>query len=57
MAKAYGKPVGTAARLKMNKLILIARVDEEHIENAKIALKRAKDKLPVPCRIVVTKNN
>jgi len=57
MAKAYGKPVGTAARLKMNKLILIASVDEEHIESAKIALKRAKDKLPVPCRIVVTKNN
>jgi large subunit ribosomal protein L10e len=57
MASAYGKPVGTAARLKMNKLILIARVDEEHIESAKIALKRAKDKLPVPCRIVVTKNN
>jgi ribosomal protein L16/L10AE len=40
----------------MNKLILIARVDEEHIESAKIALKRAKDKFPVPCRIVVKKN-
>ncbi len=57
MKKAYGKAVGTAARLKMNKLIIIAKVDEEHIENAKIALKRAKDKFPVPCRIVVTKND
>jgi large subunit ribosomal protein L10e len=56
MKKAYGKPVGTAARLKLNKPILIARVDAENLESAKIALKRAKDKFPVPCRIVVTKN-
>jgi large subunit ribosomal protein L10e len=56
MKKAYGKPVGTAARLKLNKPILIARVDEENIESAKVALKRASDKFPVPCRIVVTKN-
>ena len=57
MAKAYGKPVGTAARLKRNKLLLVARVDKENLESAKIALKRASDKFPVPCRIVVTKNN
>jgi large subunit ribosomal protein L10e len=56
MKKAYGKAVGTAARLKTNKIILIAKVDEENIESAKIALKRAKDKFPVPCRIVVKKN-
>jgi len=56
MKKAYGKAVGTAARMKINKLILIAKVDEENLESAKIALKRAKDKLPVPCRIVVEKN-
>ena len=56
MKKAYGKAAGTAARLKMNKPILVAKVDEENIESAKTALKRAKDKLPVPCRIVVKKN-
>ncbi|MEE8354322.1 MAG: 50S ribosomal protein L16 [Candidatus Bathyarchaeia archaeon] len=56
MKKAYGKAVGTAARLKMNKLILVARVDEENVDSAKIALKRASAKFPVPCRIVVTKN-
>ena len=57
MNTAYGKAVGTAARLKINKLILLARVDEEHIESAKTALKRASDKFPVPCRVVVKKNN
>ena len=57
MARAYGKPVGTAARLKLNKPLLIAWVDEENLERAKIALKRASDKFLVPCRIVVTKNN
>ncbi len=56
MKKAYGKAVGTAARLKMNKLILVARVNEENVDSAKIALKRASAKFPVPCRIVVTKN-
>lgn len=56
MKKAYGKAVGTAARLKINKPILIARVDQENIDSARTALKRASDKFPVPCRIVVTKN-
>jgi len=56
MKKAYGKPVGTAARLKRGKPILIARVDEEAIETAKVALKRASDKFPVPCRILVKTN-
>jgi len=55
MKRAYGKAVGTAARMKINKPILIAKVDKENLESAKTALKRAKDKLPVPCRIVVTK--
>jgi large subunit ribosomal protein L10e len=56
MKRAYGKAVGTAARLKINKPILIAKVDEENIASAKMALKRASDKFPVPCRIVVTKD-
>jgi len=56
MKKAYGKPVGTAARLKRGKPILIARVDKEDLETAKVALKRASDKFPVPCKILVKTN-
>jgi large subunit ribosomal protein L10e len=57
MKKAYGKPVGTAARVPRGKPILVARVNEQDLETAKEALKRASDKFPVPCRIMVKKNN
>ena len=53
MKKAYGKPVGTAARIKTGSPILVARA---RADAAKEALKRASDKFPVPCRIFV-KNN
>ena len=57
MKKAYGKPVGTAARIRRGNPILIARVDEVNIDSAREALKRASDKFPVPCRIFVRQNN
>jgi large subunit ribosomal protein L10e len=57
MKKAYGKPVGTAARVPRGKPILVARVHGKDLETAKEALKRASDKFPVPCRIMVKKNN
>ncbi|MGD2200376.1 MAG: 50S ribosomal protein L16 [Candidatus Bathyarchaeota archaeon] len=57
MKKAYGKPIGTAARVKRAKTILIARVDGSGLDSAKKALKRASDKLPLPCRIFVKENN
>ncbi|MGD2142473.1 MAG: 50S ribosomal protein L16 [Candidatus Bathyarchaeota archaeon] len=57
MKKAYGKPVGTAARIKRGNSILVARVDETGLEAAKEALKRASDKFPIPCRIFVNENN
>ena len=57
MKKAYGKPVGTAAAIRRGKPILVAKVDKENLEEAKTALKRASDKFPVPCRIMVKKSN
>ena len=57
MARAYGKPVGTAARVRRGKPILIAKVSEEDVEVAREALKRASDKFPVPCRIFVRQCN
>lgn len=57
MKKAYGKPVGTAARIRRGNPILIARVDEADIDSAKEALKRASAKFPVPCRIFVKQNH
>ena len=57
MKRAYGKPVGTAARIRRGNPILIARVDEADIDSAKEALKRASAKFPVPCRIFVKQNH
>jgi large subunit ribosomal protein L10e len=57
MARAYGKPVGVAARVKRGKPILIAEVPEEGVDIAKEALKRASDKFPIPCRIMINQNN
>ena len=57
MRKAYGKPVGTAARVERGDLIMIADVPEEGIEVAKEALTRAGHKLPVPCRTLVREKN
>ena len=57
MKKAYGKPVGTAAQIRRGKPIFITKVDEANVDIAKNALKRASDKFPVPCKILVRKNN
>ncbi len=55
MARAYGKPVGTAARV-MTGDIIIAQVSKGGVEAAREALRRASAKFPAPCRIVVEEN-
>jgi len=55
MKRAFGKPVGTAARVRPNQTIIEIGVNQDGIEAAKEALKRGQDKLPIPCRIVVEK--
>lgn len=55
MRKAFGKPIGTAARVSVNQTIITVRVNADGVEVAKEALKRASVKLPMPSRIVVDK--
>ncbi len=55
MRSAYGKAVGTAARVRPGQNIITISTTEEHMGDAKIALKRATAKLPTPCRIEVEK--
>ncbi|MFQ6053924.1 MAG: 50S ribosomal protein L16 [Candidatus Bathyarchaeia archaeon] len=57
MKKAYGKPVGTAARVRRGSTIITAEVHEDGIDIAKEALKRASDKFPLPSRIMIKRNN
>ena len=56
MRLAFGTPIGVAARVERGDLIMLAEVDEEGIDVAKEALKRADNKLPVSCRIMVKEN-
>jgi len=57
MRMAFGKPVGTAARVKAGQIIMTVRVNKEHIDVAKVALKRAGMKLPTPIRIIIEESS
>jgi large subunit ribosomal protein L10e len=53
MRQAFGKPVGTAARLNADDIIFTAYCDVEQAPAVKEAFRRAYNKLSPPCRITV----
>jgi large subunit ribosomal protein L10e len=53
MRRAFGKNVGTAARVKPMQKIFTVAVEKQNFKAAKEALWHAGQKLPTPCRIVV----
>ncbi|MHA2364137.1 MAG: 50S ribosomal protein L16 [Candidatus Hodarchaeales archaeon] len=55
MRKAFGKPIGSTARVKKGQKILQVRVDAENFKIAKDALRRAKPKFPTTSKILVLK--
>lgn len=55
MKKSFGKPVGTAARVNRNQVVITVGVNENGLEIAKESLRRGGAKLPTPCRIVIEK--
>jgi large subunit ribosomal protein L10e len=55
MRASFGRPIGTAARVRANQTIILVNVNAEGVETAKIALKRGSAKLPIPCRVTVEK--
>lgn len=55
MRGSFGKPVGTAARVKPDQTIITVNVNANGVEVAKRALKLGSTKLPIPCRIIVEK--
>lgn len=56
MKKAFGKPIGVAARVKKGQTMFQIGVDEKNVALAKQALSRAATKLPCSCQIEVLKN-
>jgi large subunit ribosomal protein L10e len=55
MRGSFGRPIGTAARVKADQTIITVHVNAEGVETAKVALKRGSAKLCIPCRITVDK--
>lgn len=55
MRAAFGKTVGTAARLERNQAILTVKIPADKVSVAKDALWRASMKFPSPCYVVVEK--
>ncbi len=53
MRLAFGKPVGTAARVDLGTEIVEVRTYAKFLEHAKEALRRAASKMPVRTRIVI----
>jgi large subunit ribosomal protein L10e len=53
MRHAFGKPIGTAARVVRDQEIIALETSQNHFVTAKLALKRAAVKLPSACYIIV----
>ena len=51
MRKAFGKAVGTAARVEENQILMTVETLEKNIDVAKDALHKASIKLPTPCKV------
>lgn len=52
MRLAFGRPVGTAAQVRQNQVILTVKTSPGKYSEVKTALKIACSKLPTPCKIV-----
>jgi large subunit ribosomal protein L10e len=55
MRRSFGTAIGTAAKVEVGQPIITVKVKASAAETAKEALKRGSAKLPIPCRIVITK--
>jgi len=56
MRRSFGTAVGTAAKVEVDQPIITVRVKAAAAETAKLSLKRGSAKLPIHCKIVVTKS-
>jgi large subunit ribosomal protein L10e len=53
MRKAFGKPIGLAARVYVGTVVMEISVMAEHLDKAKAAMKAAANKLPMLTKAVV----
>ena len=55
MRRSFGTAIGTAAKVEDGQTIITVKVKASAAETAKESLKRGSAKLPIPCKIVLSK--
>ncbi len=55
MRRAFGKPIGLAARVRKGQPLVTIRTAAENFKFSKDALRRAAMKFPTPCKVVIEK--
>jgi large subunit ribosomal protein L10e len=55
MRRSFGTAIGTAAKVEVDQTIITVKVKEGQEAVAKESLKRGSAKLPIPCKIVISK--
>ena len=55
MRRSFGTPIGTAAKVEVDQTIITVKVKAGQEVTAKESLKRGSAKLPIPCKIVISK--
>jgi large subunit ribosomal protein L10e len=55
MRRSFGTAVGTAAKVEVDQVLMTVKVKAGQEETAKESLKRGSAKLPIPCKIVISK--
>lgn len=55
MRRSFGTAIGTAAKVEVGQPIITVKVKASAAEIAKESLKRGSAKLPIPCKIVISK--
>ncbi len=53
MARSFGKSIGLAAQVKEGKILFELHLNKQHLEVGRDALRRAKNKIPCSCAVVV----
>jgi large subunit ribosomal protein L10e len=56
MRRSFGTAIGTAAKVEVDQPLITVKVKAAAAETAKLSLKRGSAKLPIHCKIVVTKH-
>jgi large subunit ribosomal protein L10e len=57
MSHSFGKPVSIAARVKKGQEIMEVQINKNKVNEAKIALHRARMKFPIDCSVEIQKLN